>query len=106
MARERSVIWRRILAQMNQAILLCRGLDADAGTRWFLFGLPGNVYYTVEVPLAWPAVPAIFPCPWQAAVALYDDAVRRDAATLDVARAVADLQGRLDDADDEAAEDE
>lgn len=87
MARER-LTWEDALRMMNQALLLCRGRDAEEGVRWSLFGLPGNVYFTTEVATRGPAVPRIVPCSHEAAVALYDDATDRYAPTLDVDRAV------------------
>jgi len=39
MARGGRVDWKEAFRQLNQAILLCRGVDEEEGTLWFLFGL-------------------------------------------------------------------
>jgi len=95
MARERRIDWAWTLEKMNQAILLCRGVDAEEGTRWYLYGLPGNVYFTIEAPAGRPGVPYVVPCDGQAAAVLYDDARFRDAPTLDVDRAVRALRAAI-----------
>jgi hypothetical protein len=80
---------------MHQAVLLCRGTDAGEGTRWYLYGLPGNVYFTIEVPRNVFAAPFVVPCTREAAAALYDDAETRDSPTLDVERAFLSLRASL-----------
>jgi len=95
MARGGRVDWKLALRQLNQAILLCRGVDEEEGTLWFLFGLPGNVYFTIEVPSEADQVPYFVPCSRQVAMAMYDDALVCDARTLDVERVVEDLRRRL-----------
>jgi hypothetical protein len=84
-----------VLREISTAILLAGGHDPRQGTRWWLHGLPGNVYFTVEMPERGPRRPMIIPCDYAAAVCLYDDATQRYAATLDVERAVRALRKNL-----------
>jgi len=95
MEREDGNGWNEMLCAMNQAILIGRGMNRAERGCWFLFGLPGNAYFTVEVPLHRSAPPQVVPCSQQGAMALFDDATRRFAPTLDVARATDALRGRL-----------
>ena len=95
MSEEARMDWRMPLRHLNQAIRLARGVDRHSGSRWWLFGLPGNVYYTIELPLTGRVEPFIVPCDYASAVVLFDDAVHRDSPSLDVKRALKALRRDL-----------
>jgi len=93
---------KEVIKDMNNGICLCSGIDESNNSKWWLYGLPGeigkeDIYYTIEIDMftEGQAIPYINLCDKQAALVLYDEAWVHNAETLDVRRAIKELRDEL-----------